>query len=53
MYNSWEELEEGIKDCKKCKLYSTRKNIVFGVGDRNANLMLIGEGPGADEDMKR
>ncbi len=31
MYNSWEELEEGIKECKKCKLHSTRQNIVFGV----------------------
>ena len=30
MYNSWEELENGIKECQKCKLYSTRKNIVFG-----------------------
>lgn len=31
MYNTWEELEEGIKNCQKCKLYGTRKNIVFGV----------------------
>ena len=31
MYSTWEELEEGIKECKKCKLYSTRKNIVLGV----------------------
>lgn len=31
MYNTWAELEEGIKECKKCKLCSTRKNIVFGV----------------------
>lgn len=30
MYNSWEELENGIKECQKCKLHSTRKNIVFG-----------------------
>lgn len=50
MYNTWEELEAGIKGCQKCKLHSTRKNIVFGVGNRNANLMFIGEGPGADED---
>lgn len=31
MYSTWEELEEGIKECKKCKLHGTRKNIVFGV----------------------
>lgn len=31
MYSTWEELEEGIKECQKCKLYSTRRNIVFGV----------------------
>ena len=53
MYNTWEELEEGIKECQKCKLHSTRKNIVFGVGNKNAKLMFIGEGPGADEDTMR
>lgn len=31
MYNTWEELEAGINECKNCKLHSTRKNIVFGV----------------------
>ena len=53
MYETWEELEKSIEDCKKCKLCSTRKNIVFGVGNRNADLMFIGEGPGADEDKVR
>ena len=52
MYNTWEELEVGIEDCKKCKLYPTRKNIVFGCGNRNAKIMFIGEGPGADEDTQ-
>lgn len=52
MYNSWEELEEGIKDCKKCKLNLARTNIVVGTGNRNADLMFIGEGPGADEDRE-
>lgn len=46
----WEELEESIIGCEKCKLCKARKNIVFGVGNRNADIMLIGEGPGADED---
>ena len=50
MLKTWEELEESIKNCNKCKLFRTRQNIVFGTGNRNAKLMFIGEGPGADED---
>ena len=50
MYEQWEELEESIQDCKKCKLCQNRSNIVFGVGNKQADLMFIGEGPGADED---
>lgn len=53
MFKTWEELEESIKNCNKCKLYKTRQNIVFGVGDRKAKIMFIGEGPGADEDRLR
>ena len=52
MYEKWEELEEAIKDCNKCKLCSGRNNIVFGVGNKNADIMFIGEGPGADEDIQ-
>ena len=52
MCENWEGLEEAIKDCKKCKLCSTRKNIVFGTGNKNADIMFIGEGPGADEDLQ-
>ena len=52
MYETWEELENSIKDCKKCKLCKTRQNIVFGTGNKNADLMFIGEGPGADEDAQ-
>ncbi len=44
------EIRAEIGDCKRCKLCKARKNIVFGVGDPNAALMFIGEGPGADED---
>lgn len=50
MFKTWEELEEAIKDCNKCKLCKTRQNIVFGTGNRHTKLMFIGEGPGADED---
>ena len=50
MYSNWEELEKNCKVCKKCKLCKTRTNVVFGEGNKNADLMFIGEGPGADED---
>ncbi len=52
MYNNWEELEEVVKQCRKCRLCETRKNVVFGVGNREADIMFIGEGPGADEDTQ-
>ena len=48
----WEDLEKSIQDCQKCKLCQTRKNIVFGEGNRDADIMFIGEGPGADEDAQ-
>ena len=50
MHETWEELEKSIENCNKCKLCKIRQNIVFGTGNKNARLMLIGEGPGADED---
>lgn len=52
MYDNWEQLEADNKQCKKCKLCQTRNNVVFGTGNRNADLMFIGEGPGADEDIQ-
>jgi len=52
MYKTFEELEESIIDCKNCKLCNNRTNIVFADGDKNADIMLIGEGPGADEDRQ-
>ena len=52
MFETWEELEESIIDCNKCKLCKTRQNIVFGVGNKEAKIMFIGEGPGADEDIQ-
>ncbi len=45
-----EQIRDEIGDCRRCKLCSGRTNIVFGVGDPNADLMFVGEGPGADED---
>ncbi len=52
MFDSFEELENEIKDCSKCKLCNNRTNIVFGTGNKSADLMFIGEGPGADEDIQ-
>src|SRR5271155_2860547 len=46
-------IREDLGDCKRCVLHKQgRKQIVFGVGDPKAELMFIGEGPGADEDEK-
>ncbi len=39
-----------LGDCRRCKLSGTRKTIVFGQGNPEAELMFVGEGPGADED---
>ena len=52
MYSNLEELENSIKGCNKCKLCGGRNSIVFGVGNENADIMFIGEGPGADEDAQ-
>ena len=52
MYDNWEQLEEEAKQCRKCRLCQTRNNVVFGTGNKTADLMFIGEGPGADEDMQ-
>lgn len=45
-----EKLNATICTCTKCSLGHTRKNFVFGVGNPNADLVLVGEAPGADED---
>ena len=52
MYDNWEELEQSIVNCNKCKLCTNRTNIVCGVGNKEADIMMIGEGPGADEDKQ-
>lgn len=45
-------IREDIGDCRRCKLCEKRTQIVFGVGNPNAELMFVGEGPGEDEDRK-
>jgi DNA polymerase len=47
-----EELSAFIGDCKRCKLAPLRTNLVFGVGNSEADLMFVGEAPGADEDAR-
>lgn len=53
--DSAEELaafHQQIKDCTKCRLHEGRNKFVFGVGNPNAEVMFVGEGPGRDEDLK-
>ena len=45
-----EQIRQDLGDCRRCKLAPTRKTIVFGEGNPHAELVFIGEGPGADED---
>ena len=45
-------LTADAESCTKCGLHETRNNVVFGIGDPNADLMFIGEAPGADEDTQ-
>ena len=47
-----EDVRKELGDCKRCKLHRGRKTIVFGEGNEKATLMLIGEGPGYDEDVQ-
>ena len=49
---SWDELQSQCLDCRKCGLCETRHNVVFGVGNPNADILFVGEGPGEQEDLK-
>jgi uracil-DNA glycosylase len=46
----WIPLKAAVSGCTRCALHQTRTQTVFGVGDQNADWMLIGEAPGAEED---
>lgn len=48
----WQGLADAVRSCTRCKLCKTRTNTVFGVGPVDAPLMVIGEGPGAEEDLR-
>lgn len=50
--DDWAGLREAVRTCTACKLCQTRNNTVFGVGPEDAPLLIVGEGPGADEDAR-
>lgn len=49
---NWKELADQVKHCQQCKLSQSRKQTVFGTGNPQAELMIIGEAPGAEEDRQ-
>ena len=49
---TWEELQSACETCTKCALHETRTNVVFGCGNKNAEVLFIGEGPGQNEDLQ-
>ncbi|GAB4280158.1 MAG: hypothetical protein Kow0056_14230 [Coriobacteriia bacterium] len=51
-FSTLEELRSHIGDCDRCGLAGARTNLVFGVGDPDADLMFIGEAPGKNEDLQ-
>ena len=52
MADAWDQLKSECAECRGCSLYRTRSNLVFGVGDEHSEIMLIGEGPGEQEDLQ-
>ena len=52
MTEAWSALREECLSCQRCGLAETRKNVVFGDGNPEAELLFIGEGPGANEDAQ-
>ena len=50
--DNWEELKQMCLSCQKCRLCQGRNHVVFGVGSETAEVMLIGEGPGEQEDLQ-
>ena len=52
MQDNWESLTRECMDCRECALSQTRRHVVFGVGNPQAEILLVGEGPGANEDQQ-
>ena len=51
-YENFEQLKADCSNCKSCPLSETRTNLVFGVGNENADILFVGEGPGENEDLQ-
>ena len=51
-YDDFETLKNDCLSCEKCDLCKTRTNTVFGVGNPDADILFVGEGPGENEDLK-
>ncbi|MGD0587090.1 MAG: uracil-DNA glycosylase [Oryzomonas sp.] len=51
-HESLEKIRKSLGDCQRCKLAKGRTNLVFGVGNPQARLVFVGEGPGGDEDRQ-
>ena len=47
----WKDLEQAAQNCHRCGLCETRHHVVFGVGNPQADVMFVGEGPGEQEDL--
>lgn len=52
MNSEWATLEQQCKNCRACALCETSNNVVFGVGNEQAEVLFIGEGPGENEDLQ-
>ena len=50
--SAWQTLEQQVADCTRCVLHAGRRQTVFGTGNRDADWMIIGEAPGAEEDKQ-
>lgn len=50
--DTWQKLKTECGDCRACSLWETRRNMVFGVGNEQAEILFIGEGPGEQEDKQ-
>jgi DNA polymerase len=48
----WDELAQSVASCRACKLCSSRRKTVFGVGDTRADWLIVGEAPGENEDLQ-
>ena len=50
--HTWDSLEQACAECRACALCEARTNPVFGIGEKTAEVMLVGEGPGEREDLE-